>query len=1530
MYRRDILLPRRAVGESSSRTPKRRRSLTSTHSNRTPSSSARRSGKKTHVKQEVVEAIDDIEYPARAILDEETRKGKVWYLIDWEDNPTTGEKYDPTWEPHSFATPDLKADWQKKQPKKRKVGKRAAAAELPGSPDDSPPIRPAKRRKLIRRGDISEEGTRGATQAPEPQPDFEGSQTVSQEAGLGQLDREIPDSYEEEGEQSSSRIAGVGFDQPRVEIGIRQDFDPSAYTVYNNISSSSEANPEESQGRLDPEFSSDSFQSSQPPQVLERSQGPELSSEPAQSSSAHQTQHRQVSQRAYIWDEDIDEDFGIGETQSQTAETPKAAEVPSDPIQSLAPVPRSSQAPFIWDSDIDDEDLDNEETETLEEPRGSSSYKPSETPPSKTETSIDSATRQNTQTNTEASLEAIESRNSQWPSRSSASIQQDSGSIESQFAQRAGYLDEESYTEAPEPTSAQVRATQSQTQSTGGGSDENSATRRADTELPEAPAAEISSLPVRQSEEHWSGAQLPSQQSPSKNSEEDTSLGFLTQLPRVSCEEDSGELPILRGADERDPGIEDQLDPGLQSEDSESVKNSSAFAQRPEQRSKPRSVSNFTDCQASRILSQSQNPTQNSHPIRASSLPHSSARRTQEGPIQIASPLDEIFPEPEIPARQLADTQRSTSSKSLEYSQTSSHLPSPPVEDPSAEELRPTIEEAEPLDIKFSPEQPSSSPIHTPRRDILSSSMEPSNDPTFAPKMDPTALLKAKMAAAKAARASAAAMSKSPTPALALSNQSAVAFNQTLPVQDQIEPSAPEPPSIPSFDSSAAIPPAPASEPSIAASISAAPIEASGPPSPKATYSGPYPEEEEEDELTSLKVMPLGPEVFEVPLPMTGYTRDIYVRRVKIYRVQLKSFLRDGVLDETLVAEVSSLLEALQAICTHPGLVDGELSQLEDRVMQAKWAENVSTKFIFLAEFLELMQATDKHVIIVAQPGQILDELESLLIFHEIHYSRADRQSGLSTSKFRVTIYPAGLQQYSVDPASLVIAFDPSYRSLPWLDALRTNPSSPEVLAPLISLVVTNSVEHIERCFDNSLEAVGRLIKVINCVQQLLEKVGTFDEDGHLDPPFAARLVAEYLISEPREASWPLLPMPTIDGLQLSLMNSQTSSEDQPSYTIPSATQDLQPGFKRPLDVDESDEADFLKRQRLTPSNGELNSSHVSETVLRTPSMPVATRHIVSSSENERVQISSLLQRVSDLEAQLRAREATEMQLREINQDLEARCQDYEGSIAAIQPKYQQALNDRGEFEYENKQIIEREARLKKERDNKDAEVIKLRETNAAIEAELSATKTALATSAVPEIADFAQLKEDLANARLETEREHKRYLSANGDLEYLRTQFQTSSSSAAEHNNELQTLQEELASFRERSALDKVRIHEIQTSSENTELRQENTVLKARLKDLERDFEKKQEELKAVTNGRRATRGTSVPQSPRLGNQSSPSTRPIGRVLHSGSRGNSPAPGEVRGPGGGAGPFSGGAFGDVLFMNPPSQRERWGNHLQQ
>ncbi|KAK0123937.1 hypothetical protein ONS95_008927 [Cadophora gregata] len=1513
MYRIDM--PGR-VGESSKRSTRTRTPRSSL--SQPPSSSPRSSEKKRQAekdkkkkKTQKVEGTDDF-WEIKRIVDQEERDGETWYLVDWEDNKVTGESYPYEWVHHSGVTLPAIAEWQNRP--KDSTPPRGETSSLPAlepeSPTDSRPVR-SRKRKLVSRAEVAAKRARHAS--PEPSAESQAAQAIIQEHEVEDDKPEIPDSYEEErgnlqtthvdSQDGAAEGEGEGEGQlpelqALVEIGAPKDFDPSAYTTY-NFSSSLEA--------LEPrrDFSSDLAQS----QEHQRSVRPRVTDESGLSHSSSAPQARQLSPSPNSWNKDTQgEEFLFEDNRfSRTSRTP---EVPSDPIQSSSPViRRSSQAPFIWDSDIEDEEQEEPlEVPDSQEPRGSSSYKPSGTSTSRPDSSSNTTTRRNTHTDTEASLEAIESRNSQV--FTSSSKQQDSGSIESQFAQRASAFDHEGYTQTPEPTSAQVLSTPTQSSHFLDAISSNPhLPESANQFLDEAagPPAEIASSILFQ-------PQVLSQ-SPAKSIEEDLSIGFQTQLPQISCNEDSrDELLPFSGSIEHDlenrrdiRSPSEEVEPAREDDDSPTKQ---ILDQQPDLLSSPSSA----DWQEFKDLIETQAQTHTPSQGFLSQIHLSSASGTREDPIQIASPEDESFPE--VPVLQLGDTQNSTSSKGSGHSQASSHLPSPP-----AEAVRPSVEDFEPLDIKYPP------PIHS------STSMEEADGPAAVvsdqAKMqapNATDILKAKMAEARAARA-AASISNSPAPGLVHSNQSAVAMNRTLPVQP-VDPS-PAPPAVPLFES----PVAPVSDPSIAtASVLEAPALAEG-VVPSQTPANMEPvadpeEDEEEEELINLSVLPLGRAEYEVPLSMTSYTRDIYVRRIRIYRDSLQSFLGDEILNDGLVAEVNSLLQMLQTICSHPGLLDEEHSQNENHEIQAKWAENVSTKFIFLAELLELMAATDKHIVIIAQPDQIMNELEALLMYHGINYSRADQQRTNSARQFRVTIYPAGTQQFAVDPASAVIALDSSYRTLPYLKQLRTQPSFPDQLAPVISLVVTNSFEHVNRCFDDKLNAVARMSRVASCVCQLMGRVGTFDSDGYYDPPGAANKVAEYLIVGPGEDSWPLLPMPDITNIDLSLLNSQNSSEEQSATSFAANTQS---GIKRMLDLEESIGAE--KRQRLTPNNSEMDSSHISETVLRGSSTPIATKPFVSSTEDESGQISSLLEKVRNLESQLRVKCAKELELREINQDLESRCRSYEDSMASIQPKYQEALNDRGDFEHQNNLSMAREMKMKKERDNKDAEVIKLREKNLELEDKLSAAETALRTSAVPEAAELATLRDELAKSKLENEREHKRYVNATNDLDYIRSTFQTSSSSAAEQQAELSRLQTEVDAFREKAAFDKVRIQEIQSMNENAELRQENAELRARLKDLERDYDKKQQELMAVTNGRRGTRGTSVPQSPRMGNQNqnSPGPRPISRVLQGGSRGNSPAPGDVRITGG-PGPIAGGNFGDALFPNslpPPPPRERWGQHLQ-
>jgi chromosome segregation ATPase len=258
-----------------------------------------------------------------------------------------------------------------------------------------------------------------------------------------------------------------------------------------------------------------------------------------------------------------------------------------------------------------------------------------------------------------------------------------------------------------------------------------------------------------------------------------------------------------------------------------------------------------------------------------------------------------------------------------------------------------------------------------------------------------------------------------------------------------------------------------------------------------------------------------------------------------------------------------------------------------------------------------------------------------------------------------------------------------------------------------------------------------------------------------------------------------------------------------------------------------------------------------------------------------------------------------------------------------IQPKYQQALNDRGEFEHKITEILDRENRLRKNYESRVAELSKVREDKAAIEAVLSAAREALSTSAIPEIADFNKLKDELQAQRIENERLQKRISNMQSEIEYMRGNYQTASSLGADLANEVTELKEENAILSRKASDNARRIHEIQASSEIRQYLARIDELENQLAESNREVEKKNEELKSLLNGRRATRGTSVPRSPRMGTMSPnvSSRRVLGAGV--GSRGNSPAPGDAQ-------PYKG-TFGDALmFGEKAGGSGRWGNHLRE
>jgi hypothetical protein len=336
-------------------------------------------------------------------------------------------------------------------------------------------------------------------------------------------------------------------------------------------------------------------------------------------------------------------------------------------------------------------------------------------------------------------------------------------------------------------------------------------------------------------------------------------------------------------------------------------------------------------------------------------------------------------------------------------------------------------------------------------------------------------------------------------------------------------------------------------------------------PSPKASP-------EVESESTMLRVITQGEDEYIVPLPMVSQTRDIYVQTLLNYKSQRLSFLTDEVFDQSLVGEIDNMLNELIRLCDHQDLILNDFStqRMDSEETQAKWAENISTKCIFLAELLPQLQPYDQHIVVLVRSGRMLEILESLFKWHGFVYNRADEpgwNGNDAGGPMRVTLLPTGGEIYIVESASVVIAFDSTAESVSYLNEIRAHPSS-STLAPLVSLITTHSVEHLEKCFPTNIEPIERKIKIVSCLSKISDNVGKLDLEQYPDPPNAAKAVAEYVVNITSGEVWPIPPMPEIEGIDSSGLNSPRLYErnNRPSGQTgnePSSTEALHSGTKR-------------------------------------------------------------------------------------------------------------------------------------------------------------------------------------------------------------------------------------------------------------------------------------------------------------------------------------------------------------------------------
>lgn len=265
---------------------------------------------------------------------------------------------------------------------------------------------------------------------------------------------------------------------------------------------------------------------------------------------------------------------------------------------------------------------------------------------------------------------------------------------------------------------------------------------------------------------------------------------------------------------------------------------------------------------------------------------------------------------------------------------------------------------------------------------------------------------------------------------------------------------------------------------------------------------------------------------YDIPLPLTTHVRDIYVELLEKNRTLLNMSMKDLSISPKVISSIDSLLDDLRKFCNHlgPKLEEVSASKNETALYQAKYAENISTKFIFIAEFLHHMKSYEKHIIIIVRQGELADIVEAVFKMQGYVYRRADLPEtdvdGSEKNKMMITLMPVTGEIFEVEPAAILIDFDSSSSQLlHHTDIIHS-------LTTVFHLVIYNSVEHIEKVLGSSTDQLTDKFNLFKLIGSIAGDVGTLPNE-YLGPTDAAKMVAQYVLQETQE-SWPLLPLPKL------------------------------------------------------------------------------------------------------------------------------------------------------------------------------------------------------------------------------------------------------------------------------------------------------------------------------------------------------------------------------------------------------------------
>lgn len=289
---------------------------------------------------------------------------------------------------------------------------------------------------------------------------------------------------------------------------------------------------------------------------------------------------------------------------------------------------------------------------------------------------------------------------------------------------------------------------------------------------------------------------------------------------------------------------------------------------------------------------------------------------------------------------------------------------------------------------------------------------------------------------------------------------------------------------------------------------------------------------------------------FIIPLSMQPRILSQYMDTIEYYKRTIKKNQTDHTLSRADLDKLNELLGRLANVSTHIGLEGGGPGSQEEIQLEqeALYAEMSSEKFNFLGHLLTIVKDFEVHIALVSKPGHLLNIIETFLKGKRVRYNRPDTRTRsdpkFAHGRMEVSLISSGELGASVvpRPAEIVIALDETFKAAdPQVIALRRNMINIGQPTPVIRLVVYSSVEHLDLCFQPTLDPIDRIRKLIFYVWNTQRIIGQLEPHEPVAKSFAEKVAAILQVGDLR-AYWNLPRIAPIENLPI--MESDSSLSD--------------------------------------------------------------------------------------------------------------------------------------------------------------------------------------------------------------------------------------------------------------------------------------------------------------------------------------------------------------------------------------------------